>query len=305
MTRYPDCVNIVEVGPRDGLQSEAKLIATEDKLAYIGKLVEAGLSVIEIASFVSPKAVPQMADAFEVATRLPLSPGVTFAALVPNYRGLEQALEAGIKRIAVFTAASETFCEHNLHMSVDHSLRVYGEVLREARRVGMTARAYISTCFVCPFEGEVPKEKVRAIALRLLELDVDEIALSDTIGAAAPNDIHATVGYCLERIPVRRIALHLHDTYGTALANVLAGLELGVRTFDASTGGIGGCPFAPGAAGNLATEDLVYMLDRMGISTGAKLDKVVEAAHLIADRLNRTLTSRVAAHFRPRRGLQS
>lgn len=292
MIHFPSDVRIVEVGPRDGLQNEAKFVSTEHKLAYISRLIEAGLSDIEIGAFVSPKAVPQMADALDVATRLPPLPGVTYLALVPNYRGLEQALEAGLKRIAIFTAASNTFCEKNIHMSIARSLDVYGEVVGAALAAGLSVRAYLSTCFVCPFEGDVPKERVRELTQRLLELGVSEVAISDTTGAASPRDVLETVGFCLNGVPVEQIALHFHDTYGTGLANVLAGLQLGVRTFDASAGGIGGCPFAPGAAGNIATEDLVYMLDRMGIHTGVDIRKVVHAARLMAEVLGRTLPSR-------------
>lgn len=292
MVTFPERVRIVEVGPRDGLQNEAKFVPTETKLGYISRLIEAGLSDIEIAAFVSPKAVPQMADASEVASRLPLVPGVTFSALVPNYRGLEHAIEAGIKRIAIFTAATDTFCERNINMNVERSLDVYGEVVRSALAAGMSVRAYLSTSFVCPFEGDVPKERVLELTQRLLEIGADEVAISDTLGAACPRDVFETVGYCLHAIPVERIALHFHDTYGTAPANVLAGLQLGVRTYDASAGGIGGCPFAPGAAGNLATEDLVYLLDRMGIATDVQIDGVVHAARLAADALGRTMPSR-------------
>jgi hydroxymethylglutaryl-CoA lyase len=224
---------------------------------------------------------------------------VRFVALVPNERGLEEALKSSIRRIAVFTAASNTFCEKNLRMSIEHSLDVISAVAQQALAAGLSVRAYLSTCFVCPFEGEIPAPRVRDLAERLLALGADEVAISDTIGAASPRDVFETVGHCLQRVPAGRIALHFHDTYGTALANVLAGLELGVTTFDSSAGGLGGCPFAPGAAGNVATEDLVYMLERMGISTGVNLAKVVHAARLIADALGRTLPSRNATRLGP------
>jgi len=288
----PERVRIVEVGPRDGLQNESTILPTEVKLGFVGRLIEAGLTDIEVASFVSPRHVPQMGDAAELVGRLPPAPGVTFMALVPNLRGLERAIETGIKRIAIFTAASDTFCTRNIGMSVERSLDVYGEVARTALAAGLSVRAYISTSFVCPFEGDVRKERVREITERLLELGADEIAISDTIGAAGPREVTETVGYCLERVAVERIALHFHDTYGTAPANVLAGLQLGVRRFDASAGGIGGCPFAPGGAGNLATEDLVYLLERMGLATGVSIEKVVAAAQLIAKALGRDLPSR-------------
>jgi len=291
-TKLPESVRIVEVGPRDGLQNEAEQIPTETKLAYINKLVEAGLKEIEVTSFVSPKAVPQLADAEELVNRLSPADGVTYQALVPNQHGLERAVETGIKRIAVFTAASETFVEKNINMSVERSLDVFGDVIQAARGAGLSVRAYLSTCFVCPYEGDIPPERVCGIAEQLLERGVDEVAISDTIGAASPSEVFETVGLCIESIPVEKIALHFHDTYGTALANVLAGLQLGVRTFDASAGGIGGCPFAPGATGNLATEDLVYMLERMGIATGINLTKLADAARVMERALGRELPSR-------------
>jgi hydroxymethylglutaryl-CoA lyase len=296
----PDRVTIVEVGPRDGLQNERESIPTEVKLAFIGKLVEAGLSQIEATSFVHPKFVPQLADALEVCRALPDAAGVTFSALVPNERGLDRAIEAGVKRVAVFTAASETFTNKNIRMSIEESLATFKPVIERARVSGITVRGYVSTAFVCPYEGEIGKEKVCEITERLLELGADEVAISDTIGAAAPKDILESVGHVLERVPTERIALHLHDTYGTALANVYAGLELGITRFDSSAGGLGGCPFAPGASGNLATEDLVYMLDRMGIQSGVSLDGVIAAAGVIGEALRRDLTSRQWQRLRGR-----
>jgi isopropylmalate/homocitrate/citramalate synthase len=289
---FPERVKIVEVGPRDGLQNEPAIVSTADKLAFIEKLALAGHSDIEVTSFVSPRAIPQMSDALEVAAALTPLPGVRFHALVPNYRGLERAVEAGIRRIVVFTAASDAFAQKNINMTIARSLEVFAPVVKDALNAGISVRAYISTCFVCPYTGDVPKERVREVTQALLELGADEVSISDTIGAAAPRDVYETVGYVLERVPVERIALHYHDTYGTALANVLAGLELGVTTFDASAGGIGGCPFAPGATGNLATEDLVYMLDRMGIDTGVDLNKLADASRSIARVLGRGLPSR-------------
>jgi hydroxymethylglutaryl-CoA lyase len=299
---FPEQARIVEVGPRDGLQNEATNIPTADKLAYIEKLVLAGLSDIEVTSFVSPRAVPQMADALDVVRALTPLPGVRFHALVPNYRGLERALEAGIRRVVVFTAVSETFAEKNINMSVARSLETFSPVVRDARAAGATVRGYLSTCFVCPYEGEMPKEKVRHLTEALLTMGVDEVAISDTIGAAAPSDVFRVIEHVRQRVPVERLALHFHDTYGTALANVLAGLEMGVKTFDASAGGIGGCPFAPGATGNLATEDLVYMLDRMGISTGVDIRKLAEASRYIARVLGRELPSRNLQRLNATRG---
>lgn len=292
MATLPNDVKIVEVGPRDGLQNESALIATDKKIAFIGALAAAGLRQIEATSFVSRKAIPQLADAVDVARGLPAMPGVTYSALTPNQKGLDRAIETGIKRIAVFTAASETFTQKNIHMTIDESLATFAPVVSAALANGMSVRGYVSTCFVCPYEGNIDKEKVRVVSQRLLDVGCDEIAISDTIGAAAPTDVQETVGYLLPRIPRERIALHFHDTYGTALANVFAGLQLGIATFDASAGGLGGCPYAPGAAGNLATEDLVYMLDRMNIRTGVDLNKLVEAVAVIAGALTRPIAGR-------------
>lgn len=285
-------VRIVEVGPRDGLQNESAAISTGDKLSLIGKLVDAGLGDIEVTSFVSPKAVPQLADAADVCAGLPAAEGVRFSALAPNAKGLSRAIECGVKRIAVFTAASDTFASKNINMTVDQSLDVFVPVVRDALAAGLSVRGYVSTAFVCPFEGDVDAGRVVDVCRRLIAMGVDEVAVSDTIGAASPRDVERTVGRVLDAIGAPAVALHFHDTYGTALANVYAGWQLGVRTFDASCGGLGGCPFAPGAAGNLATEDLVYMLDRMGVETGVDLNKLIDAAGFIAGVLGRDLTSR-------------
>ncbi len=287
----PDRVRIVEVGPRDGLQNESAPVSTETKLAFIRALADAGLCDIEVTSFVNPKAVPQLADAEELVRQLPRPGGVTFSALVPNERGLDRALACGIRRIAVFTAASETFTQKNIGMSVEESLGVFESVVRRANEAGVSARAYVSTAFVCPYEGEIAPKTVLDLSRRLLDLGVDEVAVSDTIGAAAPSNVLETIGALLKSITPEQIALHFHNTYGTALANVFAGLQLGVSTFDASAGGLGGCPFAPGASGNLATEDLVYMLDRMGVASGVDLNGVVAAGSVIGNALNRPLQS--------------
>ncbi len=288
----PKQVQIVEVGPRDGLQNESLPVPTDTKLAFIQKLIEAGLTQIEVTSFVHPKAIPQLADADEVARRLPRTPGVGFSALVPNERGLRRAIDAGIKRIAVFTACSETFTRNNINMSVDDSLEVFRPLITEAIKNGISARGYLSTCFVCPFEGDMDKTRVRELTQKLLDLGVNQVAISDTIGAAAPTDVFETVGHMLQAVPADLIALHFHDTYGRALANVFAGLQLGIETYDSSAGGLGGCPFAPGAAGNLATEDLVSMLERIGIETGIDLQKVAAAAAVTAGALQPVPTRR-------------
>lgn len=288
----PSRVTVVEVGPRDGLQNEKTPVPTADKAAFITALADAGLTQIETSSFVHPKAVPQLADAAEVLAALPARAGVTYSALVPNTKGYERAKEAGIQRIAVFTAASETFAKRNINMTVAESLEAFSPVVRSARADGVSVRGYLSTCFVCPFEGDINKRRVLEVAQALLDLGVQEVAISDTIGAAVPSDVVETVGFLLQSIPRERVALHFHDTYGTALANVAIGLQLGITTFDASAGGLGGCPFAPGAAGNLATEDLVYMLDRMGIHTGVNVAKVTAAAERMQTLLGRRLPSR-------------
>ncbi|MCP3902886.1 MAG: hydroxymethylglutaryl-CoA lyase [Planctomycetes bacterium] len=292
MGELPTAVRIQEVGPRDGLQNEPRPVPTDVKVAFVERLAAAGLTEIEATSFVRPDRVPQLADATELAARLPALPAVTISALVPNAFGLRRAIEAGIERIAVFTAASDTFARHNINMSVDESLEVYAPVVRDALAGGLSVRGYVSTCFVCPYEGEVSRERVREVTERLLEMGVDEVAISDTIGAAVPRDVFDTVGLVLERVPAERLALHLHDTYGLALANVHAGLELGITCFDSAAGGFGGCPYAPGAAGNVATEDLVYLLDRLGIETGVDLEQVVAAAELIAGALGKEPPSR-------------
>ena len=288
----PKKVRIVEVGPRDGLQNEAQVIAAEHKVAFIQKLVQAGHQDIEVSSFVHPKAVPQLADASDVIANLPGFDGGRYSALVPNERGLDRAIDSGIKRIAVFTAASETFCQKNIGMSRADSLSVFEKICKRAKDAGLSVRGYVSTCFVCPYEGEIGEAVVAETTQALLQMGVDEVSVSDTIGAACPNDVDRVLSCVLESSPLNAIALHFHDTYGTALANVCAGLRLGVATFDASSGGLGGCPFAPGATGNLATEDLVYLFDRMGIASGVDLQRQAEASRFIAGVLGRPLPSR-------------
>lgn len=291
MSQVPDRVTIVEVGPRDGLQNESVPIPTAAKIEFIRALADAGCRHIEATSFVHPSAIPQLADAAELLSSLPPLPGVTLSTLVPNQKGLERAIAAGVQRIAVFTAASESFTQKNIRMTIAESLDAFRPIVHSAKSAGMTVRGYVSTCFVCPFEGDVSEEKVYAVTKQLLDMGVDEVAISDTIGAAAPTDIRRVLNRLIREIPARNLALHLHDTYGTALANASAGLDMGITTFDASTGGLGGCPYAPGASGNLATEDLVYMLERMGIQTGLSIPKLVAAADSVARLLNRSLPS--------------
>ena len=260
-------VIVYEVGPRDGLQNEAVAIETGQKIAFVDRLTAAGLPVIEVSAFVSPKWVPQLADATEVFAGIARQPETRYAALVPNLRGLERAIAAGVTDVAIFAAASETFSRRNINQTIDESFTTYSEVARAALAAGLRVRGYLSTAFGCPFEGAVPVARVIELTERLLALGVYEVAVSDTIGVAHPGQVRAVVSDLLRSVPADRIALHFHDTRGTALANVLAALDLGVTTFDASAGGLGGCPYAPGASGNLATEDLVYMLHGLGLAT--------------------------------------
>ena len=289
----PRHVRIVEVGPRDGLQNEAALIGTANKIAFIDKLSAAGYSTIEVTAFVSPKWVPQMADATAVLAGITRRPGVRYTALVPNMTGLTRARDAGIEEIAIFAAASETFSRRNINQSIDESLTTYGEVTRAALAAGMRVRAYLSTVFGCPFEGEVPISTVATITRRLIEMGAHEVALSDTIGIAHPGQIGPVLDAVTKDVPLPQIAMHFHDTRGTALVNVYAALEAGVTTFDASAGGLGGCPYAPGATGNLATEDLVYMLDGLGVASGVRLTDVMAASALIEPLVGHPLPSRV------------
>jgi isopropylmalate/homocitrate/citramalate synthase len=287
-----DSVKVVEVGPRDGLQNEKVTIPTEAKVDYITALADSGLKVIEAGAFVSPKWVPQMADTAEVYREIPKDPGIDFPVLVPNMKGLERAIEAGVKSIAIFTAASDTFNKRNINMTIDESFVNYAPVTARARAEGMRVRGYISTAFGCPYEGDVPPEKVLEVSARLLDLGCYEVSVGDTIGVGTPMQVQGVVGMLLQVIPASKLAMHFHDTRGTALANTLAALEMGIATFDASSGGLGGCPFAPGASGNLATEDLIYMLDHMGIDTGVSLDRLVAASSIVGPYLDHPLPGR-------------
>ena len=292
MRLHVDSVKIVEVGPRDGLQNEKVTVPADAKVAYITALADAGLKVIEAGAFVSPKWVPQMADTAEVYRDIPKDPGVEYPVLVPNMKGLERAIEAGVKSIAIFTAASDTFNKRNINMSIDESFANYGPVAARARAEGIRVRGYVSTAFGCPYEGEVPPEKVLEVVARLLDLGCYEVSVGDTIGVGTPMQVQGVIGILLQVVPAGRLAMHFHDTRGTALANTLAALEMGIATYDASSGGLGGCPYAPGASGNLATEDLLYMLDRMGIETGVNLERLVAASSIIAPYLDHALPGR-------------
>jgi hydroxymethylglutaryl-CoA lyase len=289
-----DRVRIYEVGPRDGLQNEATAIDIEAKLEFIQRLAAAGLTEIEVTSFVSPRAIPQLADADELVPRLPARGRVRYPVLVPNLRGMARAEAAGADAIAVFTAATDAFTEHNIGMTIEASLAAFEPVLARAGELGWWRRGYVSTAFGCPYTGAVDPHQAVAVGLRLLELGVDEVSFGDTIGVGVPGQVRAlTAAATGEGIRLDQIAYHFHDTRGTALANVVAGLDTGVRCYDSSTGGTGGCPYAPGAAGNLATEDLVYLLDGEGLEHGVRLDAVLETARFITSALGRPLASKV------------
>jgi hydroxymethylglutaryl-CoA lyase len=285
-------VTIVEVGPRDGLQNETAIVPTADKIAFVDRLSSAGFTRIEVSAFVSPRWVPQMADAAEVFGGITRRPGVRYSALVPNAAGLERAMAARVTDIAIFAAASETFSRRNINQSIDQSLATYAGVASAAIGAGLHVRAYLSTAFGCPFEGDVPVARVVDLARRLVDLGAHEVAVSDTIGIAHPGQVRRMLPDLVARVPADRIALHFHDTRGTALANVLAAVDAGIRTFDASAGGLGGCPYAPGASGNLATEDLLYMLHGLGADTGVSLDLVADASRALEPSLGRPLPSR-------------
>jgi hydroxymethylglutaryl-CoA lyase len=291
MTR-PASVTIVEVGPRDGLQNEAKSLSTEHKIEFVNRLSAAGLETIEAGAFVSPRWVPQMADAEAVFAGITRRPGIRYAALVPNLAGLERAHAARVGEVGIFAAASESFSRKNINQSIQESLATYRQVCARARELGMRVRGYVSTAFGCPFEGDVPPERVAEVAEALISMGAFEIAVSDTIGIAHPGQVPRVVSAVATRVPLEQIALHFHDTRGMALANVLTALELGIATFDASAGGLGGCPYAPGATGNLATEDLVYMLDGLGIRTGVNLHALMDASSFIEAHVGHALPSR-------------
>ncbi len=288
-----DDVRIYEVGPRDGLQNESASIPLETKLGFIERLVAAGLREIEATSFVSPNAIPQLGDADELVPRLH-GAGVRFPVLVPNERGMARAEAAGADALAVFTAATDAFTERNIGMTIEESLAAFEPVLRRAADLGWWRRGYVSTALGCPYTGAVDPHRAVVVALRLLELGVDEVCFGDTIGVGVPDQVRTlTDAATAAGIELRQIAYHFHDTRGTALANVVAGLDAGIRCFDSSTGGTGGCPYAPGAAGNLATEDLVYLLDASGYKHGVRLEGVLDAARYITSALGKPLASKV------------
>jgi len=288
----PARVRVVEVGPRDGLQNEAAALGVEDKVAFTQALIDAGLPVVEPGAFVSPRWVPQMAGSDEVLRRLRRPDGVRLPVLVPNRKGYEAARAAGARDIAIFTAASETFNRKNVNASIDESFARFHEFVPDALREGMWVRGYISTCFGCPYEGAVDPVRVVDVARRLGDIGSHEVSIGDTIGVGVPTQVTDVMGRLKEAMPQTALAVHFHDTRGTALANVLAALEEGIEVVDSSAGGLGGCPYAPGASGNLATEDLLYMLHGMGIATGVDLGRVAAASRALAPRLGHALPSR-------------
>lgn len=288
-------IRIIEVGPRDGLQHEPTIVSTGDKVSFVNALSRTGVAEIEIGSFVSPQAIPQLADSDEVVRKVERRPGVIYSALVPNEKGLERARAAAMEKIAVFTAASETFARRNIRCGVLESIDRFAPVVAQAKRDGMTVRGYISTVTHCPFEGAIDPSRVVEVLQRLLHIGVDDISLGDTIGKAAPNDVRRLLDETLPHIERSRLSLHFHDTYGMAVANVLAAwTDYGIGAFDTAAGGLGGCPYAPGASGNVATEDVVYALKASGAALAVDEQRVVAAAGQIAKALNRPLASRLS-----------
>ncbi|AEB23744.1 MULTISPECIES: hydroxymethylglutaryl-CoA lyase [Bacillus] len=294
----PKHVRINEVGPRDGLQNESAWVDTEDKIEWINMLSKTGLPYIEVTSFVHPRWIPALRDSLDVAKGIARSEDTVYAALVPNLIGLEHAAEGRIDQACVFLSASETHNQKNVNKPIDRTVQELRRVITEAKAEKMATRAYLSTVFGCPYEQNVPVEQVVRLADTLIEMGVDELSLGDTIGAANPLQVIAVLEALLPRIPASNIALHFHDTRGTALANIIPALDMGITSFDTSSGGLGGCPYAPGSAGNAATEDVIYMLEQMGIDTGTDLNKLLEAAGWIGDKIGKDLPSRNLQVFR-------
>jgi len=293
MGSVPDFVRIVEVGPRDGLQNEPREVPTEIKLELIERLADAGLPAVEATAFVSPKWVPQMADHTEVLERIRRKPGVSYPVLTPNLKGFEAARAAGASEVAIFGAASEAFSRKNINCSIAESLERFRPIVLESKKHGIQVRGYVSCVLGCPYEGEVKPERVADVAAALYEMGCYEVSLGDTIGVGTPGRTQAMIEACARRVPLDRLAGHYHDTYGQALANVYASLELGVATFDASVAGLGGCPYAAGASGNVATEDVVYLLHGLGIATGVDLERLAETGQWICGILGRESSSKV------------
>lgn len=289
---WPASVTIKEVGPRDGLQNEKVFVSTEDKIAWINQLSGTRMKSIEITSFVNPKWIPALADAAEVAKGIERVSGIVYSALVPNRQGLERALEADVDEAAVFMSASETHNQRNINKSVSATFPILREVAQEALSAGKSVRGYVSTVFGCPYEGAVSIDGVIRVSETLFDMGIGELSLGDTIGIANPKQVQGVLELLLKRFDAKKLALHFHDTRGTALANILVSMDMGITTFDASVGGLGGCPYAPGASGNVASEDLLYMLDAMGIQTGVNREKLLSAGRFIQEKIGRALPSR-------------
>lgn len=292
--QLPKFVRMVEVGPRDGLQNEKSMVPTAVKVELVDRLSDAGLSVVEAASFVSPKWVPQMGDSADVLAGIARKPGVRYAALTPNLKGLEGALAAKADEVAVFGAASESFSQKNINCSIAESLDRFAPVMEQAKAAGVPVRGYVSCVLGCPYEGEIAPQAVADVAERLFAMGCYEISLGDTIGTGTPTKAQLMIAAVAERVPVDKIAVHFHDTYGQALANILAALQMGVAVVDSSVAGLGGCPYAKGASGNVASEDVLYMLNGLGIETGVDLDKLIAAGAFISDAIGRPTASKVA-----------
>jgi len=298
----PPDVKIYEVGPRDGLQNESRLIATDDKIAFIDALSATGLPAIEITSFVNPKWIPQLADAAEVARRIQRRPGIVYSALVPNRQGLDSAIAAGMKEVAVFMSASETHNKKNVNKTIAATLQAFEETVPPALAAGLKVRAYVSTVYGCPYEGAVDPNKAVELCRKLRDLGCYQISLGDTIGVANPRQVRDVLSRVFAEIPVGDVAVHFHDTRGTALANILVAIEMGVTTVDAALGGLGGCPYAPGASGNVATEDVIYMLEGMGMRTGVDIDKVMLASQLASTLVGHDMPSKFYRAYMGARG---
>jgi hydroxymethylglutaryl-CoA lyase len=295
LRKWPSFVQLKEVGPRDGLQNEKNFISTDDKVAWIDMLSNTGVSEIEYSSFVNPKWIPALADAKEVGKRIKRNPNVEYSALVPNLKGLENAIEAGIDRASVFMSASETHNLKNINKSIDNTYPVLKQVIEEAKAEGKKVTGYVSTVFDCPYDGSISPDKVMRVCDQLIAYGVDDISLGDTIGSAVPSQVERLLDEVLKRIPKDKIIMHYHDTRGMAIANIMTSLQYGISRFDTSIGGLGGCPYAPGAAGNVATNDVLYLLHGLGIGTGIQEKKVQDASIFIQNKLGKKLPSRSLA----------
>ncbi|MDE2235758.1 MAG: hydroxymethylglutaryl-CoA lyase [Gammaproteobacteria bacterium] len=293
MSKFPESVKIVDVGPRDGLQNEKNIVPAATKIEFVNRLTASGLKTIEVTSFVSPKWIPQLADAEEVFRGIEKMPGVSYPVLVPNEQGMQRALAAGAKDVSIFTAASESFNQKNIHCSIAESIERFKPVMALAAKHGIRVRGYISTVIACPYEGEVSPDVVAKIAKQLAGLGCHEISLGDTIGVGTPLKVQRMLAAVAAVVPMQKLAVHFHDTYGQALANIHACLELGVAVVDSSASGLGGCPYAQGATGNVATEDVLFMLAGMGIETGVDLAKLLEAGNFISQALQRAPQSKL------------